>query len=332
MSTPRPRVVVPDDFPPAVASHPDLAPLAAVADIEIYNERATSESELLERLRGAGVIFNIRAYTRLSDAVLAHLPELELIAVMGTGVDNIDLAAATRRGIAVCNCPGANARTVAEHTFALLLAAARHIGRSDRAVRRGEWTHYETMELEGKTLGVLGLGNIGRRVARMGAGFGMNVVAWSRTPDPARAAACGATLVDQETLLRESDAVAVCLASTAETRGLIDAAALAMMKPTAVIANAARGALIDEPALVNALRTGRIAAAGLDVFAEEPLPADSPLRELDNVVLTPHAGWVSREARDRMVQVPVANILAYFAGRPENVLNPDALTHPRHAG
>ena len=315
-------MVVPDDFPPAVAGHPGMERLRAVAEVVIHSTRAASEDELLDRLRGAHVVYNIRAYTRFTEDLLAKLPELQMISVMGTGVDNVDLAAAARRGIVVSNAPGANARSVAEHTFALLLAVARHVARGDREVRQGEWRHHETPELEGKTLGVLGLGAIGSRVARMGDGFGMRVLAWTRTPDPERAAACGATLVDRETLLRESDVVAVCLASKPETRHLIDASALALMKPTALLVNAARGALVDETALVAALREGRLHGAGLDVFEQEPLPPDSPLRELENVVLTPHAGWVSREARDRLVEVPVENILAFLQGQPQNVVNP----------
>src|SRR5262245_56227269 len=229
MSADRIRVVAPDDFPSTVAGHPALARLDGIAEVAVYQERAASVDELVARMAGAEVMFNIRTFTRIDGALLALLPELRLITVMGTGVDNIDLAAATRAGVLVCNAPGANARSVAEHTFALMLAVARHIPRGDLDVRAGRWVHYETPELEGKTLGVLGLGGIGGRVARMGVGFGMRVIAWSRTPDAERAAACGATLVDRESLLREADALCVCLASTAETRGFIGARELALM-------------------------------------------------------------------------------------------------------
>jgi D-3-phosphoglycerate dehydrogenase len=331
VSSSRLRVVAPDDFPRAVAGHPELERLKEVADVVVYGERAASDAELRQRLAGAQVLFNIRVYTRITDELLQDLPDLVMVAAMGTGVDNIDLAAASRRGVLVCNAPGANARSVAEHTIGLMLAAVRHIARGDREMRAGEWRHHETPELEGKTLGVLGLGNIGRIVARLGGAFGMRVLAWSRTPDPERAAACGAMLVDRETLLRESDVVCLCLTAAPETRHLIDADALALMKPGAVLVNTARAALVDEAALVAALRAGRIAGAGLDVYTEEPLPAGSPLRELESVVLTPHSGWVSHEARDRLVRAPVENILAYLAGRPQNVVNPEALAHPRHA-
>jgi len=319
------RVVVPDDFPAVVAGHPDLARLWAISELKIYGERAESTEELLRRVEGAQVIFNIRAFTRIDESLLARLPDLRLITVMGTGVDNIDLAAATRAGVLVCNAPGANARSVAEHTFALLLAAARHIARGDRELRAGEWRHHDALELEGKTLGLIGLGAIGSRVARMACGFEMRVLAWSRTPNQERAALCGATLTDLATLLRESDAVCICLALTAETRHIVDEAALAQMKRDAVLVNTARGALVDEVALVAALRSGRLRAAGLDVFEQEPLPPGSPLRELDNVVITPHAGWVSREARDRLVRVPIDNIFAWLDNRPQHVVNRDVL-------
>lgn len=327
MPHPRLRIVAPDDFPRAVAGHPALGRLADVAEVRCYNDRADSAEALAARIAPAHAIFNIRAFTRIDDALLECAPELRLIAVFGTGYDNVDLTAATRRGVLVTNAPGANARSVAEHTLALLLATVRHVARSDRDVRAGDWRHHETMELEGKTLGVLGLGAIGSRVARMGAALEMRVLAWSRTADPTRAAACGVTQVGLRTLLRESDAVCVCVASTPETRGLLDAAALATMKPGAVLINTARGAVIDERALLDALHTGHLGGAGLDVFDAEPLPADHPLRAFENVTLTPHSGWVSRESRDRTVEVPVSNILAYLAGTPQNVVNPEALTH-----
>jgi D-3-phosphoglycerate dehydrogenase len=315
------RVAVPDDFPRTVAGHTAMSRLDGVADVVLYGDRAGSLEELVQRVAGAQVIFNIRTFTRIDEALLSQLPDLRLITVMGTGVDNIDLDAATRAGVLVCNAPGANARSVAEHTFALMLATARHIARGDRDVRAGLWVHYDTPELEGKTLGVLGLGGIGGRVARMGVGFGMRVLAWSRTPDAERAAACGATLAERDDVLREADTLCICLASTEETRGLIGARELALMKPTAVLVNTARGALVDEAALVVALREERLAGVGLDVFLEEPLPPDHPLRSLPNVVLTPHSGWVSREARDRLVHVPLDNIFAWLDGRPQNVVN-----------
>jgi phosphoglycerate dehydrogenase-like enzyme len=332
MSERRVRLVAPDDFPPAVAGHPELARLEAVAAVAVYNDRAATEDELLARLAGAHVLFNIRVFTRITDDLLAKLPELELIVVFGTGTDNIDLDAATHRGVVVCNAAGANARSVAEHTLALLLATVRHVPRGDRELRAGRWQHHETMELEGKTLGVLGLGAIGSRVARLGRALDMRVLAWNRTPDAERAAACGATLTDLETVLREADALCLCLTLTPETRGLLDAERLALMKPSAVLINTARAALVDEDALLAALREGRLAGAGLDVFTEEPLPPTSPWLTVENVVVTPHAGWVSREARDRLVRVPVDAVLGFLAGEPFNVVNPGALQHPRHAG
>jgi D-3-phosphoglycerate dehydrogenase len=323
------RIVIPDDFPPVYRGRPELDDLRRLGDLIIHSDRAADRDELLTRLAGAHVILNVRSYTSLDAATLAELPDLALIAVFGTGTDNIDLEAAARLGIAVSNAPGANARSVAEHTLALTLAVARAIPRHDAELRAGRWTHFEGPELEGKTFGVIGLGTIGRAVARMAAAFGMRVVAWSPTDDPERARACGAAPVALDDLLRDADVVSLNLALSEQTRGIIGARELALLKPSAILVNTARGALVDETALIETLRAGRIFGAGLDVFVEEPLPAGHPLMKLDNVVLTPHAGWMTREARERLLRLPVQNIAGYLAGRPSNVVNPGALDHPR---
>jgi phosphoglycerate dehydrogenase-like enzyme len=328
VSVARLRVVAPE-VNPAVPAHPQLERLAGVADVVLYREPPASVEELFGRFAGAHVFLNPRPHHRLTREFLTYVPDLLMVAVIGVGVDGVDLDAATELGIVVCNTPGVNAASVAEHTIGLLLDVARHITRGDRDMRAGRWQHHETPELEGKTLGVIGLGDIGGRVARIGAAFGMRVLAWTRTADAARAAACGARLVERETLLRESDAICLCIAATPETRHLIDARALALMKPGAVLVNTGRGALLDEPALIAALQEGRIAGAALDVFDTEPLPTDSLLRSLENVVLTPHSAWASRESLERSIRVPVENILAYAAGRPRNVVNPAALNHER---
>jgi phosphoglycerate dehydrogenase-like enzyme len=323
------RIVIPDDFPPAYSGRPELDDLRRLGEVVLYADKAAGRDDLLRRLGGAQVLLNVRAYTTLDAATLEALPDLALIAVFGTGTDNIDLDAAARLGIAVCNAPGVTARTVAEHALALTFAVARSIGRHDRALRAGGWVHFEGPELADKTFGVVGLGAIGRRVAALAGALGMRVIAWSPTRDEARARACGVTLVELDDLLREADVVSLHVALGDRTRGLIDARALALMRPTAILINTARGALVDEAALVEALRAGRIFGAGLDVFAAEPLPAGHPLTTLDNVVITPHSGWVSAEARARLLRLPVENIAAYLDGRPQHIVNPAALDHPR---
>ena len=302
------RIVIPDDFPPAYSGRPEVEALARLGEVAVYDTKAADRAELLARLAGAHVVLNVRSYTAFDADLLAALPDLALIAVFGTGTDNIDLEAASRLGIVVVNAPGANARSVAEHAIALTLAVARSVPQHDRAVRAGGWTHYEGLELEGKTFGVVGLGNIGRHTARLAAGLGMEVLAWSPTPDEARARACGARLVALDELLRTADVVSLSLALSERTRGLIGARELALLKPTAILINTARGALVDEAALVTALRERRIFGAGLDVFAEEPLPPDSPLWTAPNLLITPHTAGETRAYEDRVLDLLVENL------------------------
>ena len=322
-------IVIPDDNPIVFSGHPALERLRAAGELRIYTDLPRSRAELLRRLDGTTVAIDLRSSTLFDEAVLAALPELRLISVVGTGTDNIDLAAAGRHGVAVCNAPGANARSVAEHATALMFAVARHIPLSDREMRAGQWRHHVGPELEGKTLGVIGLGNIGQQVARMGNGLGMRVIAWSFTRDESRAQACGAELAERDELLRRADVISLNIPATPESRGMIGAPELALMQPGAILINTGRGALVDEAALLDALRSRRLAGAGLDVFVEEPLPADSPLFALDNVVLTPHVGWVTHEAQERLIQIPIDNTLAYLAGEPRSIVNPLAMDHPK---
>jgi phosphoglycerate dehydrogenase-like enzyme len=317
----RVRIVIPDDHPPVFAGTDALDALHDLGEVALYETPATSRDLVVERCRDAAFVVNIRSITPFDAETLAALPLLRLIAVFGAGTDNIDLAAATRQGIAVANAPGANARSVAEHAFALLLAVARAVPAYDRDVRAGLWQHsYEGTELEGKTLGLLGLGQIGGHVARIAAGFGMRVIAWSRSTDEARAARLGVEQAGLETLLASADAIVIAVALSETTRGLLGAGELALLKPGALLINVSRGAIVVEEALVAALRTGALRGAGLDVFSTEPLPLNSPLRDLPNVVLTPHAGWATREARQRLLRSPVENIRAFLGGWPKNLV------------
>jgi D-3-phosphoglycerate dehydrogenase / 2-oxoglutarate reductase len=324
-----PLIVIPDDSPPVFSDHSALDRLREVGELRIFSDLPGSREELIRRLNGATAAIDLRSSTVFDEPLLVASPNLRLIAIVGTGTDNIDLDAASRCGVAVCNTPGANARSVAEHAIALMLAAAKHIALADREMRAGEWRHHLGLELEGKTLGVVGLGNIGSRVARMGNALGMRVVAWSFTHDQARAQAAGAELVDLNYLLCQSDVVSLHVPATTESRGMVGARELALMKSGAILVNTARGALVDEAALIEALRTGRLGGAGLDVFVDEPLPSNSPLLSLSNVVLTPHAAWVTDEAQERLIQQPIDNVLAFLAGNPRNIVNPKALEHPK---
>lgn len=326
------RIVIPDDFPPVYQGHAELERLRGLGEVAVYGARAATEPELIERLAGATVALNVRAYTVFSERVVAALPELKLVSILGTGTDNCDLDACSRHGVVVTNTPGASTVSVAELTLALMLAVARHVALSDRKVREGIWRHQHGIELRGKTLGVVGLGLIGQEVARLGRALGMRVIAWSFRDDPARAEALGVTRMPLEGLLREADVVSIHVRNSPEASGLIGRREIALMKPSAILINTARAAIVEEEALLEALREGRLAGAGLDVFLEEPLPPESPWLALDNVVLTPHVGWVTHEAAARLAAAPVENIVAYFAGRPTNVVNPAALTHPKQTG
>jgi phosphoglycerate dehydrogenase-like enzyme len=326
------RTVIPDDFPPVFDGHPALDRLRERGEVRVYTSRATSEDELAERMRGADVVINVRAFTRFDERLLARLPALRLVAIVGTGADHVDLAAAEQYGVVISNAPGANARSVAEHAIALLFAVARQIPLHDRETRMGEWRHHEGLELQGKTLGIVGLGNIGRTVAHMASAIGLRVIAWSFTTDPERARSCGAELVEFDELLRQADIVSLHVPATPESRGMIGVRELGLLRPGAIFINTARAALVDEPALLAALSSGRLGGAGLDVHNPEPLPPDSPYFGLENVVLTPHIGWVTGAAGERLVQMPIENVLAYLAGTPRFIVDPAALEHPKQAG
>ena len=265
---------------------------------------------------------------RIDAAFLEAHPALRFIASMSVGVDHIDLAAATARGIPVGNTPGVLVDTTADATFALLLAASRRLVEADRFVRGGHWRaenawspdFFVGKDIAGATLGIIGLGAVGQAVARRAAGFGMRVIGWNRSARDIP----GVEAVDLETLLAESDFVSVNVALTDATRGLIDARRLGLMKSDAVLVNTARGGIVDEAALADALAHGGLAAAGIDVFEREPLPADNPLAALPNVVLAPHIGSATLRTRARMADMAVENVLAALRGeRMPTCANPE---------
>lgn len=311
------QIVVPDDYPAVVAGSPAEARLRALGDVTIFSTRgADNEAELIDRVRSATAVLNIRAHTRFSAAVLSACPQLRLISVWGTGTDHIDLNVCRERGVSVARTAGVNANAVAEHAVALMLAALRRIALLDAEMRTGGWACASIAQLEGKTVGIVGLGPIGRRVATLLRPFGVQLLATSHGSDDGRAASVGARHVPLDALLAESDVVSLHFRLDADTRGCIDADRLALMKPGAILVNTARGALVDQPALIDALRTGRIAGAALDVFHEEPLPPADPLRSLPNVVLTPHIAGNTPEVIAEGLALAVQNIESFLrAGR-----------------
>jgi phosphoglycerate dehydrogenase-like enzyme len=269
--------------------------------------------EVREAARGCGAIIT-RGMGRIPASVMEGQPALRCVARCGAGVDNIDVAVATRLGLPVVHAPDAGTQSVAEHALMLALAVLRRVSRWDRLVKAGQWgarEGWQGVELAGKTLGVVGTGRIGMRTATLGASMGMRVIAWNRTPRET-----GFEQRELDSLLAEADVVSLHVALSPETRQLIDARALARMKPTAILVNTARGALIDEQALATALAEGRLAGAGLDVLAEEPPPPDHPLFGFDSVVLTPHVAGLTDVAYRRMCVDTVAQVLRILRGEP----------------
>lgn len=319
----RPRVFVTRRLPGDA-----LAGLENQAQVELWSGPGAPPAEALREgaARAEGLLCMLT--DRVDRRLLAACPSLRVVSSFSVGVDHVDLVAATERRLPVGHTPGVLTETTADLSFGLLLAAARRIAEADRWVRAGGWTPARRWEPElllgrdvhGATLGVIGLGEIGRAMARRALGFGMRVLGWSRALHPCP----GVERVPLDELLQRADFVSVHVALTPETRGLLDAAALSRLRPGAIVVNTARGGILDEAALAEELRSGRLAAAALDVYQSEPLPPESPLLALENVVLTPHIGSASRETRARMAQLAVENLCAGLAGRRlPHVANPE---------
>lgn len=286
------KVAILDDYQNVALRSADWAPVARRAEITVFNDHPADPDQVVARLAPFDVVFVMRERTSLPRDVLQRLPRLRMIASNGVANAAIDMAAAEQQGIEVSGSGGTAAGTV-ELTWALILAAARNLVAENASVRAGGWQRSVGHELSGRVLGVLGLGRIGSRVARIGAAFGMEVIAWSQNLSAEAADAAGARLVDRRSLFGDSDVLSIHLKLSDRSRALVGADELAQMKSTAWLVNTSRGPIVDEPALVAALRSGRLGGAALDVFDTEPLPADHPLRTLDNVLATPHIGYVT---------------------------------------
>jgi len=289
----------------------DWSPLAGRAVITVFNDHLSKVDEVVERLLPFDVVCVMRERTPLPRAVIERLPRLKLIASTGSRNAALDLEAAAERGIAVAHT-GYDKHATVEMTWALILASARQISSETANLRAGGWQRSVGDGLRGKTLGVLGLGNIGSDVARIGLAFGMDVIAWSQNLTADKAQACGARLVSKQELFRTADIVTIHLVLSQRTKGLVGAAELKAMKPTARLINTSRGPIVDEAALIEVLRERRIAGAALDVFGIEPLPADHPFRSLDNVLSTPHIGYVTRDLYQTFYGDTVKNITRWL--------------------
>jgi phosphoglycerate dehydrogenase-like enzyme len=288
------KVAILDDYQNVALEMADWSPVARRAEITVFNDHVADPDAVVERLLPFDVICVMRERTPLPRAVIEHLPRLKLIASTGSRNASIDMTAAEEHGIHV-TATGYRSTPTIEMTWALILASARHIVRESSSVREGGWQTSVGAELDGKVLGVLGLGNIGGQVARIGLAFGMKVIAWSQNMTPQIAEAAGAALVTKDELFRQADVVTIHLILSKRTRGLVGAADLALMKPTSWLINTSRGSIVDDGALVQALTARTIAGAALDVFDTEPLPADHPFRSLENVLATPHIGYVAED-------------------------------------
>jgi phosphoglycerate dehydrogenase-like enzyme len=286
------KVAVLDDYQNVALQMADWAPVARRGEITVFTDHIADPDELVQRLTPFDVVFVMRERTPLPREILQRLPQLKMIASTGPFNASIDMAAAEELGIHVGTTGGSVAATI-ELTWALILAGARSLVAESRSIYDGGWQVSVGSELSGKVLGVLGLGRIGAKVARIGQAFGMQVIAWSQNLTPEAAEQAGAGYVSRDTLLRTSDVLTVHLKLSDRSLGLIGAAELAAMKPTALLVNTSRGPIVDEAALIDALRARTIAGAALDVFDTEPLPAGHPLRTLDNVLATPHIGYVA---------------------------------------
>jgi phosphoglycerate dehydrogenase-like enzyme len=314
-------IVAPDDFPSVFEGSEAHQRAKRLGAVRVFTERgADQEVELIRRIGDAQAALNIRAHARFSEAVFVACPKLKIVSVWGTGTDNIDLNAAGMRGITVCNTPGINAFAVAEHALTLMLVVGRRILTIDAEMRQGRWPREMLTQSVGKTLGVFGMGAIGGRLATIAKGIGMNVLGWSALGDEARIRKTGAKPASKEEILSSADVVSLHVRLTPETRNFLGRKDLAMMKPTAILVNTGRGALVDREALLAALQERRLLGAGLDVFHQEPLAADDPLLSLPNVVVSPHnAGQTPEVIRDGLLAA-VANIEHYLQGKPSNLI------------
>ena len=310
------RIAVLDDYQNVALSLADWSVLDARAAVTVFNDHLADADAVVERLQPFDIVCVMRERTPMTHTIIERLPKLRLIASTASRNASIDLKAAEERGVQVVHTGYTSAPTI-ELTWALILASARDVVGENTSLRSGGWQQSVGDDMAGRTLGVLGLGNIGGAVARIGNAFGMRVIAWSQNLRTERAAEIGTALVSKEELFQEADIVSIHLVLSGRTRGLVGATELALLKPTARLINTSRGPIVVEADLVAALKDKKIAGAAIDVFDQEPLPLDHPLRALPNLLATPHIGYVSRGLYERFYQDTVANISRWLDSQTE---------------
>ena len=313
------QIAVIDDWQNVAREVVDWSGLEALGQVHFLHDYPAATGVMIERLQGFDVICVMRERSTFDRALLQGLPRLKLLVTGGMRNAAIDLAAAKALGITVCGTDSYK-QAAPELTWALSMASTRNLLAEANSLRAGGWQVGLGGDLYGKTLGILGLGSIGQKVAQFGQAFGMHVIAWSENLTPERAAQAGVTWVSKQALFEQADILSVHLVLSERSRGLVDAQALGWMKPGARLVNTARGPIVDEQALIHALETGRLAGAALDVFAEEPLPVDHPFRRLPNVLATPHVGYVSEQNYRQFYAQMIEDIHAWASGGPIRVL------------
>ena len=325
------KVAVLDDYQLVAESMADWSELPEGTEVRFFQEHLVQEDLLVERLKDFQVVMGMRERTPFPRSLLARLPQLRLLVTTGARNAVFDVEAATQLGIVVCGTGGAGEGPT-ELTWGLIIGLARRISHEDQQTRLGYWGTAVGMGLKGKNLGLPDLGHIGSLVARVGNAFDMNVIAWSQNLTPQRAAECRATLVDKDTLFRDSDIVSVHVRLSDRTRGLVGARELGLMKPSAYFINISRGPIVDEAALIDVLQRGAIAGAGLDTVDVEPLPPDHPFLTMPNTLITPHIGYVTDESYRGFYGGVVEDIKAFAIGAPIRVVNQEVLVVPQLRG
>ncbi len=312
------KIVVPGDDPPQIQDSPHLDRLTGKGEVVIHTDRPTDAADKISRVQDAQVIMNTRGAVTWGADDFAQLPDLKMITSCSIGTDMFDLEAARAHDVIISNQPGRTAPVVAEHVFGLMFAVSKRAAYLTAEMKKGGWPRHDNVVLQGKTLGIIGTGAIGAEMARLGRAIGMEVIAWTYNPTDERAKALGVTFKSMDELLAESDVISVHVRLTEDSTHLIGTEQFAMMKPNSIFLNGARGAVADTDALVQALDSGHLMGAGIDVFEEEPTLADHPLFACDHVVLTPHCADMTPEGVDLLNGGAVDNVLAYLSGEPQN--------------
>lgn len=319
-SSKRIHIAILDDYQGIALQMADWSVLKEKAEIAVFRDHVSDSKAVIERLKPFDVLCVMRERTPLPHSILEQLPNLKLIVSTGRRNSSIDLAAAKKRGIPVCST-GYSSHGAMEMTWALILSIVRNVPMEAASVRKGKWQTSVGGDLEGKTIGIVGLGNIGGAIAKIARAFGMHVIAWSQNLTSEAAEQYGAKFVSKGELFQKSDIVTIHLVLSPRTKGIISRSDLQLMKPAAYLINTARGPIVDERALIDALKNRTIAGAALDVYDVEPLPEEHPFRSLDNVLATPHIGFVTKDNYAKFYRDTVENIVAWLDGKPIRVMD-----------